>query len=130
MKFLRVFPIYITNLVLFTGLFLGGIYSGCRFMLGLVLNALGNPTGLAAVFPKIIALIAGLGGGFWGLMIAAFLTRLLARQFLDGIDLGERPILNLTMSSFISFLFVIAILIAVGGNRISLEAILKILLAP
>jgi len=129
MKFLKIFPLYILNLILFTGLFLGGIYGGCRFMLGLVMNALGNPTGLAVLFPKVIALIAGLGGGFWGLMIAAFLTRLLARQFLDGVDLGDRSILNLTMSSFISFLFVIAILIAVGGERISIGAILEILLA-
>ena len=128
MKFLRVFPLYLMNLILFGGLFFGGIYISCRFMLGLVMEALGNPTGLAAVFPKIIALVAGLGGGFWGLMLAAFLARFLARQLLDGIDLGERPILNITMSSFVSFLFVIAILIAVGGERVNIGTILEILL--
>ena len=129
MKFLRVFPLYLMNLILFGGLFFGGIYVSCRFMLGLVMEALGNPTGLAAVFPKIIALVAGLGGGFWGLMLAAFLARFLTTQLLDGIDLGERPILNITMSSFVSFLFVTAILIAVGGERINIGAILEILLA-
>ena len=117
------------NLLLFGGLFFGGIYVSCRFMLGLVMEALGNPTGIAAVFPKIIALIAGLGGGFWGLMLAAFLVRFLARQFLDGVDLGERPILNVTMSSFISFLLVTAIMIAIGGDRVDIGAILEILLA-
>ncbi len=129
MKFLRIFPLYLLNLILFCGFFLGGIYVSCRFMLGLVMEALGYPTGIAAVFPKIMALIAGLGGGFWGLMIAAFTTRFLARQFLEDVPLGDRPILNLTMSSFISFLFVIAILIAIGGDRVNLGAILKILLA-
>ena len=129
MKFLRVLPLYLMNLVLFGGLFFGGIYVSCRFMLGLVMEALGNPTGIAAVFPKILALIAGLGGGFWGLMIAAFFARFLARQLLDGIDLGDRPILNITMSSFISFLLVTAIMIAVGGERINISAILEILLA-
>ncbi len=129
MKILRVFPLYLINLVLFAGLFFGGIYVSCRFMLGLVMEALGNPTGIAAVFPKIIALIAGLGGGFWGLMLAAFIARFLARQLLDGVDFGERPILNITMSSFVSFLFIIAILIAVGGDRVNIGAILEILLA-
>ena len=129
MKFLRIFPLYLMNLVLFAGLFFGGIYVSCRFMLGLMMEALGYPTGIAAVFPKIIALIAGLGGGFWGLMIAAFLARFLARQLLEGADLGERPILNITMSSFISFLLVTAIMIAVGGERVNLSEILKILLA-
>ena len=128
MKFLRVFPLYLMNLVLFGGLFFGGIYVSCRFMLGLVMEALGSPTGLAAVFPKIIALIAGLGGGFWGLMLAAFTTRFLTRQLLEGADLGERPILNVTMTSFISFLLVTAILIAVGGDQVNLGAILEILL--
>ena len=129
MKFLRIFPLYLMNLMLFGGLFFGGIYVSCRFMLGLVMEALGNPTGIAAIFPKIIALIAGLGGGFWGLMLAAFLVRFLARQFLDGVDLGERPILNITMSSFISFLLVTAIMIAIGGDRVDIGAILEILLA-
>ena len=128
MKLLRIFPLYTLNLLLFTGFFFGGIYFSCRFMLGLVMEALGYPTGIAGVFPKIIALIAGLGGGFWGLLIAAFIARFIARQFLEGADLGDRPILNLTMSSFISFLFVIAILIAIGGERVSLGAVLKILL--
>ena len=128
MKFLRVFPLYLMNLVLFGGLFFGGIYVSCRFMLGLVMEALGNPTGIAAVFPKVIALIAGLGGGFWGLMLAAFTTRFLTRQLLEGADLGERPILNVTMTSFISFLLVTAILIAVGGDQVNLGAILEILL--
>ena len=117
------------NLILFGGLFFGGIYVSCRFMLGLVMEALGNPTGIAAVFPKIIALIAGLGGGFWGLMIAAFLARFLARQLLEDVDFGDRPILNITMTSFISFLLVTAIMIAVGGDRVNIGAILEILLA-
>ena len=129
MKLLRVLPLYLINLILFGGLFFGGIYVSCRFMLGLVMEALGNPTGIAAVFPKILALIAGLGGGFWGLMIAAFIARFLARQLLEGADLGERPILNLTMTSFISFLLVTAIMIAVGGEKVNIGAILEILLA-
>jgi len=128
MKFFRVVPLYLLNTVLFGGWFVAGIYFSCRFMLGLVMEALGNPTGIAAVFPKIIALIAGLGGGFWGLMIAAFIARFLARQLLEGADLGERPILNITMSSFVSFLFVAAILIAVGGEKVNIGAILEILL--
>lgn len=128
MKFLRIFPLYLLNLILFCGFFLGGIYVSCRFMLGLVMEALGYPTGIAAVFPKIMALIAGLGGGFWGLMIAAFLARFLARQLLEDVDFGERPILNITMTSFISFLLVTAIMVAVGGDRINIGAILKVLL--
>ena len=128
MKLLRVLPLYLMNLILFGGLFFGGIYFSCRFMLGLTMEALGNPTGIAAVFPKILALIAGLGGGFWGLMIAAFIARFLTTQLLDGIDLGERPILNITMSSFISFLLVTAVMIAAGGDKINVGAILEILL--
>ena len=128
MKVLRVLPLYLMNLILFGGMFFGGIYVSCRFMLGLAMDLLGNPTGIAAVFPKIIALAAGLGGGFWGLMIAAFIARFLATQLLDGADLGERPILNVTMSSFVSFLLVTAIMIAVGGESVNLGAILKILL--
>ena len=129
MKVLRVLPLYLMNLILFGGMFFGGIYVSCRFMLGLAMDLLGNPTGIAAVFPKIIALAAGLGGGFWGLMIAAFIARFLATQLLDGADLGERPILNVTMSSFVSFLLVTAIMIAVGGDKVKISAILEILLA-
>jgi len=128
MKLLRVLPLYLMNLILFGGLFFGGIYSSCRFMLGLAMDLLGNPTDIAAVFPKIFALIAGLGGGFWGLMIAAFIARFLATQLLDDIDLGDRPILNITMTSFISFLLVTAIMIAAGGDRTNISAILEILL--
>lgn len=97
-------------------------------MLGLAMDALGNPTGIAAVFPKIIALAAGLGGGFWGVMLAALMTRFLARHWLDNIELGERPILSVTMSSFLSFILVLMILIAVFGERTNIDAILKILL--
>ena len=129
MKLLRVLPLYLMNLILFGGMFFGGIYVSCRFILGLAMETLGNPTGLAAVFPKIIALVAGLGGGFWGLMIAALIARFLTTQLLDGIDLGDRPILNTTMSSFISFLLVTAIMIAVGGDKVKISAILEILLA-
>ena len=128
MKILRIFPPYLMNLILFGGLFFGGIYVSCRFMLGLVMDALGNPTGIAAIFPKIIALAAGLGGGFWGLVLAALIARFLSRQLLDGVDLGERPILNITMTSFVSFLLVTAIMIAVGGDRVNIGAILEILL--
>lgn len=129
MKFLKVFPLYLINLTLFCGLFLGGIYFSCRFMLGLMMDVLGNPTGIAAVFPKIVALVAGLGGGFWGIMLAAIITRFLARHWLDGADLGDHPILNITMSSFIGFIFVIAVLIAVFGERANIDVVLKILLA-
>lgn len=129
MKFLRIFPLYLINLLLFGGWFVVGIYAGCRFMLGLMMDLLNYPTGIAAVFPKIVALIAGLGGGFWGLMIAAFIVRFLARHFLEGVDLGERPILNITMSSFVTFLLVLAVMIAAFGERANLDAVLKILLA-
>ena len=97
-------------------------------MLGLLMDALGRPTGIAAVLPKVMALTAGLGGGFWGIMLAAVITRFLANQFLEDVKLGERPILDLTMSSFLSFLFVIAVLIAVFGERANVDAVLKVLL--
>lgn len=128
MKVLRIFPLYLIGLLLFCGLFFGGVYVSCRFMLGLAMDVLGNPTGIAAVFPKLIALAGGLGGGFWGLMLAAFITRFLARHWLDGVELGERPLLNITMSSFLSFILVSMILIAFFGERTDLGAILKILL--
>ncbi len=128
MKFLRIFPLYLISLLLFTSIFFAGVYFSCRFMLGLAMDALGSPTGLAAVFPKIIALAAGLGGGFWGLMLAAFITRFLARHWLEDASLGDRPILSITMSSFLSFILVVMILIAFLGERTNLDAILKILL--
>lgn len=128
MKVLRVLPLYLISLLLFCGLFFGGIYVSCRFMLGLAMDALGSPTGIAAVFPKLIALAGGLGGGFWGLMLAAFITRFLARYWLEDADLGERPILNITMSSFLGFILVSMILIAFFGERANLDSILKLLL--
>ena len=128
MKFLRIFPLYLLSILLFGGFFSGGVYVSCRFMLGLLMDALGRPTGIAAVLPKVMALTAGLGGGFWGIMLAAVITRFLANQFLEDVKLGERPILDLTMSSFLSFLFVIAVLIAVFGERANVDAVLKVLL--
>lgn len=128
MKLLRLLLLYIINLFLFCGWFVAGVYVSCRFMLSLLMEALNYPTGIAVVFPKIIALIAGLGGGFWGMLLAAFIVRFLARHFLEDMDLGERPILNITMSSFIGFIFVLMILIAFFGERADLDAVLKILL--
>jgi len=128
MKFLRIFPLYLISLLLFCGLFFAGIYIGCRFMLGLVMEALGYPTGLAAVFPKIIALIAGLGGGFWGVMLAAFITHFLAKYWLEDVKFGERPLLNITMTSFLSFVLVLMILIALFGERTNIDTVLRILL--
>lgn len=128
MKILRVIPLYLMNLFLFGGLFFGGIYVSCRFMLGLAMDLLGNPTGLAAIFPKLLALVAGLGGGFWGLMIAAFAARFLARQLLPETGLGEKRLWDVTLGSFVSFLLVVMILIAVFGERTNIGAILEVLL--
>ena len=128
MEFFRVIPLYAMNLFLFGGLFFGGIYVSCRFILGLVMEALGNPTGLAALFPKLLALVAGLGGGFWGLMLAAVTARFLARQLLPEANLGEKRLLDITLGSFVSFLLVVMILIAIFGERTNVGAILEVLL--
>ena len=113
---------------MFLGFFVAGVYFGTRFTLSLAMEVLDYPTGIAAIFPKIVALAGGLGGGFWGLLLAAAVTRFLGHHWIGSIKFGERPILNTTMSAFITFILILMIVIAVFGERAHVDAVLKILL--
>jgi hypothetical protein len=128
MKIFSIIPLYLLSLLMFVGFFVGGVYFGCRFVLSLAMEALGYPTGLAAVFPKIIALAGGFGGGFWGLLLAAALTRFFRHHWTGEVKFGERPLLNTTMSAFLTFVLVTMLFIATFGERTNLDTVLKILL--
>lgn len=128
MKIFSIIPLYLLSLLMFVGFFVGGVYFGARFALSLVMDVLDYPTGMAAVFPKVLALAAGAGGGFWGLFLAAVVTRFLGHRWIGSVKFGERPILNTTMSAFLTFILMTMIAVAVFGERTHIDAVLKILL--
>lgn len=101
---------------------------GTRFVFSLAMGVFGYPTGVAAVFPKLIALGGGLGGGFWGIMLAVFITRYLGHHWIGRVDFGNRPILNTTMSAFLTSVLLVMIALAIFGERTGIGAILEVLL--
>lgn len=128
MRVLSFVPLYLLSVSLFVILFLLGIVVGARFTLSLMMQLLGYPVGIAAILPKLIALVGGIGGSFWGLFLAATITRFLGQHWEAPLEFGRRPIVNTTISAFLTFLLLLLISLAAFGNRLPVGEVLNFLL--
>jgi hypothetical protein len=128
MRVLSFVPLYLLSVLLFVVLFLLGIVVGTRFTLSLMMQILGYPTGIAAVLPKLVALVGGVGGSFWGLFLAAAATRFFGRHWEMPLDFGRHPVINTTISAFLTFILLLLIALVVLGDRLPVGAVLKFLL--
>lgn len=128
MKLASVLPFYLLSLFLFGAFFVGGLVIGTRFMLDLAMEFLGFPQGIAAVFPKLVAIVGGLAGAFWGVFLAALAVRFLGQHYPVPIEFGERPVFNTALSSFATFVIVLVAFLAFLGDRATVGEVFKLLI--
>ena len=128
MRVLSFVPLYLLSVLLYLLFFGLGIFVGTRFTLALMMQILGYPTGLAAIFPKLVALVGGVGGSLWGLFLASLSIRFLGRHWYAPLELGRHPIIKTTLSAFLTFLLILMIGLALFGSRLPVGAILRFLL--